>query len=340
MAATREKTLVGLFVLAAIAILFGAVLALTGGIGVSRAPFHTFLKFSGGLDTGGTVRYGGLNVGKIIRVGVDPADSTRIEIDFAVDPNTQVKTDSVARVSTMGLLSDSFLEISPGSRAAPRALAGSELPSIESIRLEELGDALVPMLPDAQKTLKSLNTDLNGLQTTIAQANDLLNEKNRATIAAALNNLNGAIAELRPEIGRTLKHADDLIVDAQPKISSTLADVQELTKKIAPMLDDLKKTIKTADDTIAHVDGTLGENREDLRASVTALRRVLDQSNALVGQLNATLNDNSDDIDESVENIRQATENLRQLTDMLRTSPASIIRGTGIKDRLPGGVKK
>jgi ABC-type transporter Mla subunit MlaD len=185
------------------------------------------------------------------------------------------------------------------------------------------------MLPDAQKTLKSLNTDLNGLQTTIAQANDLLNEKNRATIAAALNNLNGAIAELRPEIGRTLKHADDLIVDAQPKISSTLADVQELTKKIAPMLDDLKKTIKTADDTIAHVDGTLGENREDLRASVTALRRVLDQSNALVGQLNATLNDNSDDIDESVENIRQATENLRQLTDMLRTSPASIIRGTG-----------
>jgi hypothetical protein len=31
---------------------------------------------------------------------------------------------------------------------------------------------------------------------------------------------------------------------------------------------------------------------------------------------------------------------LRQLTDTLKTSPTSIIRGTGVKDRRPGGLTK
>ncbi len=86
------------------------------------------------------------------------------------------------------------------------------------------------------------------------------------------------------------------------------------------------------------MDDTLGENREDIRASVTSLRTVLDKAGVLVGQLNSSLNQNSDNIDETLDNVRLATENLRQFTDTLKTSPTSIIRGTGVKDRRPGGT--
>jgi phospholipid/cholesterol/gamma-HCH transport system substrate-binding protein len=336
MGAAREKTLVGVFVLVAGVVLFGAVLALTGGIGAARVPMHTYFAFSGGLDAGGTVRYGGLSVGKITHVRIDPADSTRILVDFTVSPDTPVRIDSVARVSSLGLLSDSFLEISPGTKTSPRAPAGSELQSRESLGIDQLGDTIATLMPDAQSTLKTLNTDLGDLQTTIHRANDLLDDKNRANIAGSLNSLNGALAELRPELNQTLKHLDETLADAKPKVSATLTSLQGVTKKLDPLVDDLTKTLKTTNDTIAHLDGTLGDNRQDLRASVTSLRRALEQSTVLLDQLNGTLSQNSDNIDQTLENVRMATENLRQLTDMLKTSPASIIRGTGIKDRKPG----
>ena len=347
MEATREKALVGIFVLVAAALLFGLVLALTGGIGVSRVPHSAFFAFSGGLANGAPVRYGGLSVGKVTRVRVDPSDTTRIEIDFAVDPDTPVKTDSVARVTAMGFLSDNFLEISPGTQAAPRAAPGSIVKSKEAFGFDQIGDAVQAMLPDTQAALKSLNVDLDALQTTIGSANDLLNEKNRANLAGTLSTLNGTLAELRPELNKTMKSVNEMLADTQPKLAATLTNVQGLTTKLDPVLDNVNKTLgntdqtlATANNTLTHVDSTLGENRQDIRASVESLRQVLEKASVLVGQLNSTLNQNSDDIDETLDNVRLATENLRQLTDTLKTSPTSIIRGTGVKDRKPGGSLK
>jgi phospholipid/cholesterol/gamma-HCH transport system substrate-binding protein len=340
MEGTREKALVGIFVLVAAALLFGVALELTGGIGASRVPHRTYLKFSGGLESGAPVRYGGLNIGKVTRVHVDPSDTTRIEIEFAVDPDAPIRTDSVARVSSMGLLSDNFLEISAGTASAARAAPGSEVKSREAFGFDQIGDAVQAMLPDVQSSLKSLNVDLDTLHTTIGEANDLLGDKNRANLAGTLNNLNGALAELRPELNKTLKSVDEMLADAQPRITATLTNVQGLTTKMDPLLDDLTKTVDTANNTLTHVDGTLGENREDIRASVQSLRQVLDKATVLVTQLNSTLNENSDNLDETLDNVRLATENLRQLTDTLKTSPTSIIRGTGVKDRRPGGLTK
>jgi len=340
MEATREKALVGAFVLVAAALLFGVTMALTGGIGASRVPHRAYFKFSGGLESGAPVRFAGLNIGKVTHVHVDPSDTTRIEIDFAVDPDAPIRTDSVARISSMGLLSDNFLEISAGTSPAARAASGSIVASKEAFGFDEIGDAVEAMLPDGKAALKGLNADLDNLHTTIDEANDLLNEKNRANLAGTLSTLNGTLAELRPELNKTLKTLDDMLADAQPRIATTLTNVQALTAKLDPLLDDLNKTVDTANNALTHVDVTVGENRDDIRASVGSLRQVLEKATVLVGQLNSTLNQNSDDIDETLDNVRLATENLRQLTDTLKASPTAIIRGTGVKDRKPGAVPK
>lgn len=338
MGSTTEKAVVGVFVIVATAILFGAALAITGGIGVSRVPHRAFFKFSGGLEPGAAVRYAGLSVGKITSVRVDPRDTTRIAVEFAVNSDTPLRTDSVARVSSLGLLSDNYLEVSPGTLSAALAAPGATIRSKEQFGFDQLSDAVEAMLPDVHKTLGGLNTVLDGLQTTVNEANDVLNEKNRANLAGTLTTLNGALAELRPQLNKTLKSVDDMLTDAQPKISATLTDVQGVTHKLDPLLGNLDKTVTTANGTLSHVDGTLTENREDIRASVASLKQVLERSTVLVNQLNSTLGQNADNIDETLDNVRLATENLRQLTDTLKTSPASIIRGTGVKDRKPGGV--
>jgi phospholipid/cholesterol/gamma-HCH transport system substrate-binding protein len=340
MDATRERTLVGLFVVAATALLIGSVAAISGGIGSTGVPHHSYFKYAGGVQPGAAVRFGGLLVGKVDRVRIDPANTTRIEIHFVVDRDAPIKTDSAATITTLGPLTDNYIEITTGTQGAPLLPPGAPIPSTEMFGLSQIGDAIGAMLPDVKQALLKVNTSLDGLQVTLARANDLLNDRNRATIAHSLSSADQLLSETRPKVNQSLDNVNKLLSDAQPKVSASLSNIQELTTKLTPLLDDVKKVSARADDTLAHVDATLVENRSDVRASVTSLRDSLAKSTQLLDRLNQALDQNTDNIDELLDNIRISTENLKGLTETLRSSPSSLIRGLKVEDRKPGGVRK
>src|SRR5690242_138345 len=115
MTPNRERVMVGAFVVIAAAVLSVTTVAVWGGLGRSGVSHRMYLKFSGGVQPGTAVRYGGLRVGSVQSVRVDPNDSTRIEVGFIVDRDAPIKTDSVARLSSLGFLSDYYIEISTGT---------------------------------------------------------------------------------------------------------------------------------------------------------------------------------------------------------------------------------
>jgi phospholipid/cholesterol/gamma-HCH transport system substrate-binding protein len=340
MNAMRERTLVGLFVLIAGGVLLGTMILLSGGLAGATVSHQAYFKFAGGVQAGAPVRYGGMTVGTVRRVRVDPQNSTRIEIDLSVNRDTPVKTDSVAKISTLGPLTDNYIEISTGSEQAALAQPGSTLLSAEAFGLPQLGDAAQALMPDIQRAVQKLNQNLDGLQVTLARANDLLNDRNRANIGSSLSNVQKLVADARPKAMESLDNLNGLLTDARPKVSASLTNVQALTAKLGPLLDDLKTTTARANDTLAHVDSTLMENRTDIRASVEGLRDTVAKSTALLTELNQTLDQNSANIDDLLNNIRMTTENLRALTETLKQSPASLIRGIKAVDRKPGEIQK
>jgi phospholipid/cholesterol/gamma-HCH transport system substrate-binding protein len=340
MEATRERTLVGLLVLIAVGLFLGTMIVLSGGLVGVTVPHRAYFRFAGGVQPGAPVRYGGMMVGKVRQVRVDPSNSTRIEIDMTVSRDAPIKNDSVAKISTLGPLTDNYIEISTGTEHAALAPPDSVLMSAEAFGLPQLGDAAQAMLPDFQRALQKLNQNLDGLQITLARANDLLNDGNRAHIAASLNNLDHLVADVRPKATDSLDHLNGMLTDAAPKVSASLTNVQDVTAKLTPLLDDLKGTTAKANDTLSHVDATLMENRPDIRASVTGLRDAVARSATLLNDLNRTLDQNSDNIDEALSNIRMTTENLRILTDTLMHSPSSLIWGIKATDRKPGDIPK
>ena len=340
MEANRERILVGLFVLIAGGLLFGTLVALSTGIGTPTVPHQTYFKFAGGIQPGAPVRFGGLAVGKVTRVRVDPANSTRIEIDIAVNKDAPLKTDSVAKITALGPLTDNYIEISTGSQSAPPSEAGSTLQSEEAFGLPQLGDAAKTMVPQVQQALEKLNQNLDGLQVTIARANDMLSDANRANLARTLNGVAQTVAEVRPKVADSLDNLNGMLADARPKVSTSLANVQLLTAKLEPLLGDLKTATTRANDTLAHVDATLLENRPDIRASVAELRETVAKSSVLLGQFSQMLDQNSANIDALVENMSMTAENLRVLTETLARSPASLIRGVKATDRKPGQIRK
>src|SRR5271157_5491169 len=297
----REQVFVGLFVLVATALLIVTVLTLTGTTGRGTVSHRAYFKFAAGLQSGAIVRYGGMKAGRVDQVRVDPNDSTRIEFTFRVRPEIPVKEDSTAKISSLGALGDNYVEITPGSPQSPLAPPGSTLKSAEYVGLDEVEAKINDLFPSAESALKSLNQRLDELQVTIARVNDLLNDSNRANIAATMSNL------------------------------------EAVSAKAKPLIDDFKKTIQDADAALNHVDATLLENRADLRKSVEELRQTLTGASALVDQLNRTVNYNSDNIDETLENIRISTDNLRELTDTIKRRPSTLVRGIKVKERKPGG---
>jgi phospholipid/cholesterol/gamma-HCH transport system substrate-binding protein len=340
MEATRERALVGLFVLIAGGLLVGTAVLLSGGIGIATVAHRVYFKFAGGVQPGAPVRYGGMTIGKVQRVHVDPNNSTRIEIDLSVSSDAPLKTDSIAKISTLSPLSDNYIEITTGSEGAPRIPPNSELRSEEAFGLPQLGDAAQAMLPEVHSALRKLNQNLDGLQVTLARANDLLNDRNRANIGSSLSNLEHLVAEVRPKAEDSLDNLNGMLTDARPKVSASLANVEALTTKLAPLLDNLKAATDRANETLGHLDATLVENRPDIRASVAGLRDMTAKSTALVTGLSEMLDQNSSNIDELLNNVRMVTENLRSLTETLKRSPAALIRGINVPDRKPGDIRK
>ena len=316
---TREQAMVGLFVLVAAALLIGTVFALGAASGGKVKTYHTYFPFAGGVEAGTTVRYsGGPKVGRVERVEIDQQDPSRIEVTFTVDENLPVKTDSRVKIMSMTPLGDNHLEVLPGTPSAGVAPSGALLPSEPYADFSSVIENVQDLAPHAQVLITSLNDRVVELKETLSRVNDLLSAKNR-------ENLSGVLADTR-----------GLIQENRPMLKSTLANVNEASARLQPVLDDLRKTSAQANQTLDHVDAMIGENRPDLRQAVQELRASLASVSTLTGRLNQTVDVNSDNLDEVLDNLRDVTENLKEITDTIKARPYLLIRSSPPPEHKPG----
>src|SRR5258708_21241356 len=98
-----------------------------------------------------------------------------------------------------------------------------------------------------------------------------------------------------------------MIEDTRPQLKETLQNVNALTEKMQPLLEDFRKTSAEANQALSHIDAMVGENRADVRQAVIELRRTLTNMTDATARLDQTL-------DATSENINQVLDKLRPLT--------------------------
>jgi phospholipid/cholesterol/gamma-HCH transport system substrate-binding protein len=78
--------------------------------------YQVLAKFSsaGGLKDGGDVRISGIKVGSVTDETLDPKTFQAI-VHMSIDPAIKLSTDSVAQITSSGLLGDNFIAIEPGN---------------------------------------------------------------------------------------------------------------------------------------------------------------------------------------------------------------------------------
>src|SRR5439155_8988165 len=155
------------------------------------------------------------------------------------------------------------------------AATGSLLPSEAYLDFNALAARINDIAPDAQQLLKSLNERSSELKVTVERINDLLNSQNRSNLAGTLSNTRALLEENRPEVHATLRH------------------LNEVSQRLEPLVEDLKKTSAQASLSLDHIDAMVGENRKDVRQSVSELRQLLATVNELTGRMDQTMDVNS-----------------------------------------------
>jgi phospholipid/cholesterol/gamma-HCH transport system substrate-binding protein len=319
MEAKREQAMVGLFVLIAGAVLVATVFALSGAFGGAAATYRAYFPFAGGLEPGATVRYaGGPKVGRVEKLQLDPKDPSRIEITFSVRSGLPVKTDSHVKIMSLSPLGDNHLEIVPGSEKGALASTGAILASDPYVDFNALTAKVNEIAPQAQQLLKTLDDRATELKVTVNRVNDLINDRNRENLSATLADTRGMIAENRAPV------------------RSTVQNLNSASRKLDPLLEDLRKTSAQANEALNHIDTLIGDNRADIRQAVLDLRRSLATLTDLTGRLDQTLDVNSENIDELLENLRHVSENLKQFTNTIKTRPYTLIRSSGPREHKPG----
>lgn len=112
---------IGLFVLAAIAAVFGFVYWLNhaGGIG-ERALYRVrFEETVAGMLTGAAVLFNGIRVGEVTRLALSGDDPREIVATIAIAPDTPVRTDTTASIEFQGLTGVAVVTLGGGTREAP-----------------------------------------------------------------------------------------------------------------------------------------------------------------------------------------------------------------------------
>jgi len=302
----KTEAKVGAFVLGCLSILAFTLIYLIGTqFSTDTVPYHTYLRYAGGLEPGASVLFGGIEVGKVKAVQPWASDPTRIEILFSVKKSTPLNEKSVATLGVVSVMSGPVLSITTGSEDARRLAPGSSIPSKESASLDEIAGKMVEvadnanaLITQARGELQDINTDVHSL---LVNLNTLTGRPNQTRVQGVLDNVNQILTKEGPKIDR--------------------------------LTDQLNTLTQHADGTIQNANGAITDTREPLHSDLMELQATLQETRSLLSDMQVMVRSNNDKIDDTVENLRTASDNLDQLTDSLKQRPWSLIRIKQPKER-------
>lgn len=334
-----SRTVIGAFVVGAIALAVAGVLVFGSGKLLSKqARFVMFFDGSlKGLQVGAPVVMQGVKIGQVtdIYVMADPA--------------------------TLEFYNPVFVEIDPGKIR----VAGQETTTWK-MRKEEYSDyqALVKKGMKAQLVLQSYVTgqlwigldlypdkpvrlvgmikdvpEIPTIPPTLEEFSKTIGELPVKQIVWKLDNVITGIDRLvnSPELQRTVVNLEKATGDIDRLVKRVDSQVEPLSSDVRRTLEEANKTLASAQGALAQTEKTLafkegvpGQIAENLLATLTSARIALDESRkALVAVQDFTSQSAylGYEADSTLEQVKSLSRSMRSLTDYLDRHPESLIRG-------------
>jgi len=150
----------------------------------SSKPYlvKTFFNYADGLKVDSIVKLVGIEVGRIEEIKLVYTPETKIEITLSIDDKAKLREDSIAFISTSGMIGDAYIGITPGSVDKPYVKNGGQIPSEDPVEMRKL--------------MKKADSIADNLDKTLAEVKTLVSD-NRAKVANIASNLEVTTANFK-----------------------------------------------------------------------------------------------------------------------------------------------
>jgi len=227
---------VGAFVLAGLVAIGGVVFM----IGEERQLFKKKVTYEtafhdvGGLGAGSPVRMGGVDIGRVLKVGYANESADRqIHVTFAVlnDQWERIREDSVATVEGKGLLGDKMLVVSIGTTVKRSLPPGSRVSSKEAEDLSSMLGKFAGLPAKAEKVMDNLE------RVTGTLADDDLN-KDLKGVAASMNSVLKSVDRREGYVGKVLSDPQEA-----ERLSQVVRNLERVTGELQSTVQGVNQVI-------------------------------------------------------------------------------------------------
>ena len=291
-------------------ILLGIALAATfvwfRGDTKSYSNYLVVSKFPvNGLNRQATVRFRGVEVGKVEDISIDPQDSKIILIRVVLDDTVPVTRGTFAQLGYQGLTGIAYVVLDDdGSNPSP-----VQFPNGGLARIEVRGNVFDDLAQSSKALLQQAGDLLDRL-------NKIASETNQTRIENTLANFEKASAQLEPAL-RAIPEVTErakkfLGEDNQESLRRSLANIEEATGGVKPVIEDSRKVLAN-------------------------MRQLSDKLDKLGTEISSEITDSTlPKVNQLVEQLGQDTQDFHRLMLQIEREPQSLVFGRGPRQPGPG----
>jgi len=332
MSANANKTLIGLFVLGALALGLGAIVALGSGTLLTKKIrcIMFFPNSVSGLEVGSPVLFRGVPLGTVkgIRILADPE-----HLSFSIPVVVEILG---GRVELSGpgqkTTAETLLE---ARKTSPEALI--HLLVRKGLRAQLVTQSFVTgqlaialdLMPDTPERLVGMS-DLVEIPTVPSTLEKLTKTIEKLPLQELVNRLISAITGIEELVNSPQSKRMPAKLDTA--LDSIAAMLQDIKSKVNPLAQDLSQTLENYSVLAKNIDrradglsasaittmGSLGATLKEARGGLGNFQKIVNPDSPTVTDLNRALGE-----------IARAARAIRELADFLERHPEALIQGKG-----------
>ncbi|MEO8016839.1 MAG: MlaD family protein [Pseudomonadota bacterium] len=292
-------TAVGAFVLL-IATMAALFVYWYAGSGDARDYRRFEIYFQGsvsGLNRGSTVRYLGVDVGRVIAIRIDARASDRVQVIADIDSSTPISKDTLASLSMQGVTGLLYIDLlaNASTKRVMASVPSEKYPVIDTVQSNF--DRLLASLPD-----------LVGRATVVVdRAARVLSDENIKSFAETMQNIEMSSSTLPG----AMRDAAVVIAD----LKATLADVRVAAAGARQFIDTSAPNLTVASERIRAIS-------ENLAKTTANLDRLMAEHREDLGLF---LRDSLPEIERLLRDSRTAAQEFRELSRSLKADPSQLL---------------
>ena len=323
MASQKTKFALGLFVTCGLGLIFVAVIWLGVSRHFKKGQYYTtyFNESVQGLDVDSPVKYRGVSVGRVERIGVAP-DAKLIEVVLKIESGQPLDKNIVAQMRSVGITGSMFIELDRKKKGDPNFSPPLSFPS---------------KYPIVASKPSNINKMLDNIEDALTQIREMNLEEISEKIQFTLDNFDQVLADanvrgISKKLETSVGSAGQLLGDK--RWDQIMASVTQAGESLNDIMDKTRNSLNRVENTVNRLDGITVEKEQTIKSALEEFKQAMENANALLKKGNFLSEKTGDSLSllkghflVIAQNLEKASENLNRLIESVSERPSQFMFG-------------